>query len=193
MKNKQVISSKKMTGEIIGLFFVFLMIFNISFSLLSKVVPISSALIRLFISVIAEVVCVYYAWKCCLHLEFKKKTIARDAVNSLLKNLMTSVIILCILITAFEIEQIKTQIQKINSEMTSTEIVSLDKLVELFGDSGEKTEYNLQKELVLKESKNNLYVYYIFGLTCLWITHIYVFNLQKKAITDYVINSEIDN
>lgn len=180
MQNKYTVSTKRMTCEIVGLFLVFFVIFSLSFSFLSNLVSRSSMIFYYIISAFKVLICAFMTWKCGIYFAFRQKTILKEDLESLLKNLMIFVIILCLLITINNIMSFNKEKEKLNSTINT-----YNDLVENLFDSGEKEEY----DTLIHNEFREIYVRFFSNEIILRIVHICVYNIQKKYIIDCVKNN----
>lgn len=180
MQNKRIVSTKRMTCEIIGLFLVFFIIFSLFFSFLSDLISGSSTIFYYIIGVFKVLICAFVTWKCVIYFAFRQKTIFKEDLESLLKNLMVFVIILCLLITVNSIMSLNKEKEELNSTINT-----YNDLVENLFDSEEKEEY----AALIHNEFREIYVRFFLNGIILWIVHICVYNIQKKYIIDCVKNS----
>ena len=119
-------------------------------------------------------------WKCGIYFALRQKTIFKEDLESLLKNLMIFVIILCLLITINNIMSLNKEKEKLNSTINT-----YNDLVENLFDSGEKEEY----DTLIHNEFREIYVRFFLNDIILRIVHICVYNIQKKYIIDCVKNN----
>lgn len=183
MENKEVASVRTVTGELIGGFFLYGILFGVLYSIIfyfvSKVIPEDSYMLSAIISVILNGFLSFITWRCSIFTTFRKRTINQFDINTVMRNLIVFIIIIYIINTAFNFKNINDKLnQLINSNSSFAE-----KYMDYFYDDDEIKKYQEEKEKTIKEVKNKLYPSFILLNSGLLAVNIVIVLMQKKYIS----------
>ena len=186
MENKDVVSTKKMTQELIVGWFLWGIplgiLYSVVYSLLAN--SMESMTMSAVIAIILQGITVFFIWRLSISSSFKKKTIASEDVPKVMKNLIIFTIIICFINGIFNF----SKVNKIIDEMIDTnyQLKYYESMMSYLYDDEQMEEYNAQKEEIIKEAKNQCYIYLAILEIGLTIVYLAVLPLEKKAILKYV-------
>lgn len=189
MDNRQVISSKSFSGELIGRFILFTILFSIIWSLLSSIIlnriPEDSVVLKAIVAIIFQGIFLFLSWRFSISSAFKKKTINKHDVNTVFKYILIfTIIIYCISLIANFINVRKTAEEAVNSD---TYIVLIDTYIKYHPDDEKVAEYKQQKEELINKVSNLTYTYLLISEIGLLIVYLISTILQKKSIAKFSV------
>lgn len=189
MENKEIATVGKITGELIGGFFLYGILFgilyNIIFSFIRLSLPSISKLLIAVIAVILQGLVVFCIWRCSISTTFKKRAIDRNDVSAVIRNLLIFTVIICIFNGFFSFfDAHKTFDKAINS---STDLRMYDQFANSVYNTKQKAQYQEEKEKALNKAKSELTAYIIVLEVGLLIVYLGVVPLQKKSILKHAV------
>ena len=180
MKNKELVSSGKMTSYLIGDWLILGIVFSIVYNFIYELITNSmeSLILETLVAIILQGITVFLLWKSCLNFFFKKRTISNDDVPVVMKNLIIFTVIICLLSAALNLFTLNSTIDKeIQSELRYSE-----SMMPYFYSNEAMKEYQEQKEQVIKEVKTKSYTYSIISQIGITTVYLAVLMLVKKDI-----------
>lgn len=172
MENKDLISSKKMSQKLIGMWILWGLLFGFIYSFVFSLLTvfINSVIIEAIISIILQGLMAFILWKLSTTSAFKNNTVSIDDVPTIIRNLVIFTIIICILNGVYNISQVNSSIDEIINNDYQLKIS--ESYMKILYNTEELTEYNIQKEKSIKEAKKQAYTYLIIlniGLTVVYL------------------------
>ena len=189
LENKQIATVRTITGELIGVFFLFGIVFTIIYSLLYSVISNSiseeSLILTAIIAIILQGIAVFCVWRCSITITFKKRLIETNNVKIVMRNLLIFTAIICLISLITNFSKVN---ETINETINSNHSLAIsENYMKYLYDDEEIAQYEAEKERVINEAETRLYIY----LTVLEIGLIVVYFgavlLQKKAILKYAV------
>lgn len=189
MEDKQVSTVSKITGSLIGEFFLYGILFGILYSFIysaiTNILSEGSLILTAIISIILQGITVFCIWRCSIASTFKKRLISTNDVKTVMRNLMIFTIILCIITAIINFVQVDKELEKaINSNIGLT--MSETYMSYLYTDQ-EIAQYEAEKEKAISEAKTKSYTYLAVLEVGLLAVYIGAIPLQKKAILKYAV------
>lgn len=187
MENKDVSTVRTITGELIGGFLLYGIVFSILYSIvyaaISNSISSDSLILTAIIAIILQGIVVFCVWRCSIATIFRKRSIARNDVKKVMKNLLIFTVIICFITALMNFSEVNEKIDKtIKSDLMLSETFMRYKY-----NSNEITKYQAEKEKAISEVKTKLYTY--LGVLEIGLLAVYlgVVPLQKKAILKHAI------
>ena len=189
MENKQVATVRTITGELIGGFIlygiVFSILYNIVYSVISNRISSDSLILTAIIAIILQGITVFCVWRCSIATTFRKRLIDTNDVQNVIKNLMIFTVILCLISAIMNFSEVKEKVEKtINSNAS---VILSESYMKYLYDDEEIAQYQAEKEKVVNETKTKLYTYLAVLEIGLLAVYLGVVPLQKKAILKYAV------
>lgn len=187
MENKQVATVRTITGELIGGFIlygiVFSILYNFIYSAITNRISEDSLILTAIIAIILQGITVFCVWRCSIATTFRKRLIETVDVKTVMKNLVIFTVIICFLNALMNFAQLNETIEnEINSSLTVSE-----RYMQYLYDDDEIAQYEAEKEKIISETKSKLYTYLAVLEIGLLVVYLGVVPLQKKAILKYAI------
>lgn len=185
MENKQVATVRTITGELIGGFILYGIVFGILYSFIFSAItiriPKNSLILPAIIAIILQGITVFCVWRCSIATTFRKRLIKTDDVKTVMKNLIIFTVIICFLTALINFVQINKTIEdEINSSLMVPEMY-----IGYLYDDDKIAQYEAEKEKKISEIKSKLYTYLAVFNIGLLAVYIGVVPLQKKSILKY--------
>lgn len=189
MENKEIATVRKITGELIGGFFLYGILFgilyNIVYSFIVLALPSASKLLIAFIAIILQGLAVFCIWRCSISTTFKKRAIDRNDVSTVIRNLLIFTVIVCIISGFFNFYDANKKFDETIS--SSAELQIHDHFANSLYSKNQKAQYEAEKEKALNEAKAELTTYLIVLEIGLLIVYLGVVPLQKKSILKHAV------
>lgn len=190
MNEKEITTTGKMTGDLIGGFFLYGIIggiiYSIVYALIVKSLFSGSPILTAITAVILQGITVYFVWKGSTASAFKKKTIYNNDVPTVMRNLIIFTIIICVISAAYNFIQVNS---KIENELNSDPVLKLhESYMSLLYTAEEKAEYDIKKEEAISKAKTQLYIYLAVLEIGLLVVYLGVLPIEKKNILKYTVD-----
>ena len=187
MENKEVATVRTITGELIGGFLLYGIVFGILYSIvyatISNRIPSDSLILTAIISIILQAITVFCVWRCSIATTFRKRAIDNNDVKKVMKNLIIFTVIICFISTLMNFSEVNKKLDKtIQSNLMLSEA-----FMKYQYNSDEFEKYQVEKENVISEAKTKLYTYLGVLEIGLLAVHLGVVLLQKKAILRHAV------
>ncbi len=185
---RKVVTTGKITGELIGGFILYGFLFGLLYSLIFAILSeySKSILLNSVLSIILQGITAYIVWKFSTKSAFKKMTIHTNEVSKVMKNLIIFTVVLCILTAIYNYKKVKTEFDKeINS---SIGLAMSDRYASYLYDDEEMVEYKNKKEKAISDAKVKLYGSLALLEIGLLAVYLGVLPLEKKNILKYTID-----
>ena len=189
MENKQVATVRTITGELIGGFIlygiVFSMLYSFIYSAITNRISEDSFILSAIIAIILQGITVFCVWRCSIATTFRKRLVETNDVKSVMKNLIIFTVIICFLTALMNFARVNKTIEyAINSDAN----LSLSETyMQYLYDDEEFAKYEAEKEKIISDTKTKLYTYLVVLEIGLLIVYLGVVPLQKKAILKYTV------
>lgn len=187
MEDKEVATVRTITGELIGGFLLYGIVFSILYSIvyaaISNRISSDSLILTAIIAIILQAITVFCIWRCSIATTFRKKAIDRNDVKTVMKNLIIFTVIICLITALINFLKVNEKIEKsIQSNLMLSEIFMKYKY-----NADEKAKYQAEKDKVISEAKTKIYTY--LGILEIGLLAVYlgVVPLQKKAILKHAV------
>ncbi len=190
MENKVLVSVKNITKEIIGNFLLWEIILQfvdiVVFTLITK--NINSNFLIVCIEIFLQVLIAIFVWKITLAKSFKKKVILFKDVPQLMKNLFILVIIMCFIMVIYNISNVNSTIN--NFLQDTVNLKFLDAWINSINDQNISSEYQKQKQEVVKNLKNEAYKLLIIFDTSFVLVNLIILPFERKQLFNYAAIEE---
>lgn len=188
MENKELSTVRKITGELIGGFILYEIIFSIIYKIIINVViksiPNSYTLLAI-ITIILQGFMAFFTWRCSISSTFKKRSISHDDIPTVIRNMFIFAIIVCIISAVYNFSNVNKQIDNtINSDIRLKTTESMMKYV---ATQEQINQYEAEKEKIINETKKDLYTYLAIIEIGSIIVYLGVIPLQKSKISEYSV------
>lgn len=157
MEKKEIASTGKITAELIGGLYLYGIIIAFLYELavyfVSQAIPSDSFLQAIFI-VIAQGICVFFAWRGSIKSTFKKRTIEISKLPQIMRNLIICTVIMWLLGTAVNFSGIDRKIrEKINSD---SQTQYQEYLMQYLYSEEKLNNYYQEKEKAISKEKSKI-------------------------------------
>ena len=189
LENKQVATVRTITGELIGGFILYGIVFGILYSFISSTIinkiSENSLILAAIIVIILQGIIVFCIWRCSIASTFRKKLIEKNDIKIVIKNLMIFTVIICILTALMNYAQVSEIVEDtINSD---TGLMMSETYMQYLYDDDEIAQYEAEKQKIISETKTKLYTYLAVLEIGLLAVYLGVVPLQKSAILKYAV------
>ena len=193
MGEKELSTTRKITGELIGGFLLYGIPFGLLYSFIYSIIAgkSESLIFRAIVAIILQGIIAYNVWKCSTKSTFKKRTMYTYEVPTVMKNLTIFTIIICLITAIYNFGQVNSTFDKMveyNSELRVSELY-----MSYLYDDDEMAEYKAQKEKIIAEAKSKLYGYLAVLEIGLLAVYLGILPLEKKNILEYTIDNNNSN
>ena len=180
-EERKVVTVGKMSTELIFGFFVYGIVYGIIYYLIVNflvyVVQIESFILTITIEAILQGIFVFLTWRWNISSTFKKRTITKDKVPAIMRDLYIFTIIICVFSGILYFRKIDTDIDyMVNSELKFEEIYR------------NNPDYEEQKKSITKKLKNESYKQFAIVEIEEAIVYLVMVSLQKKKILENSID-----
>lgn len=189
MENKEIATVKKITGELIGGFFLygilFAILYSFLFAMILTVISTESLIITAIIAILLQGLSVYFVWKFSISATFKKRAIDKNDVPVVIRNLMIFTVIICFISAIINFIDVNKNIDKTVNSSSSLQLS--ESLMKYKYTDEEISQYTAKKEKIINEAKSRLYTYLIVLEIGLFVVYLGVVPLQKKTISKHAV------
>lgn len=189
MENKQVATVRTITGELIGGFIlygiVFTILYNFIYSSITNHISEDSFILTAFIAIILQGIAVFCIWRCSIATTFRKRLIETDDVKTVMKNLIIFTVIICFSTSLINFVHVKESVEDAVNSDTSLKLS--ESYMQYLYDDDEIAQYEAEKEKIISETKSKLYTYLTVLEIGLLVVYLGALPLQKKAILKYAV------
>ena len=189
MENKEIATIRTITGELIGGFILygipFAILYSIIFGLISKVIPSESLIITAIVAIILQGLSAFFIWKCSIAATFRKRSIDRNDVPTVIRNLLIFTVILCFISALMNFSDVNQRIDKTINSNASLQLS--ESFMKYMYDDQQIAQYQAEKEEAISEAKTKLYTYLAVLEIGLLVVYLGVVPLQKKSILKYAV------
>lgn len=188
MENKELSTVRKITGELIGGFIlygiVFSIIYRIIITIVIKNIPDSYILLAIT-SIVLQGFCAFFIWRFSISSTFKKRSISPDDIPTVIRNMFIFSIIICIISAIYNFSNVNKQIDDtINSNIS---LRTAERMMQYVSTQEEIDQYEAEKEKIINEAKHELYTYLAILEIGSLIVYLGVIPLQKSKISEYSV------
>lgn len=189
MGEQKVETAKSLTGELLGGFILFDIIFGLVLTIIKtlivKSIDTESMIVLGLITIIFQAILLFIIWEAALAFTFRKKSIAYGEVPFLARNMMIIAVVFSFFGAINSFININEQVEKIVNENPQVRLSEIY-MNKLYSDE-QIEEYKVQKQQKIQEVKHKLYLYF-FGLhVILLFVYMGITALQKKQIWKYAV------
>ena len=183
MENKEVISAGKMSGQLMGNWLLWGMLFGFIYSLVYYFIAnfVESLVLNAIIAIVLQGITAFITWKESTFSSFRKKTISSNDVSSVMKRLVVFTIVICLLTGIYNMYNVNKAIDKAINKANYQLVISESIASYLYSDK-EMEEYNKQKEQGIAKARNQIYIYLIILEIGITAAYFIVLPLEKKEI-----------
>lgn len=189
MEDKQVATVRKITGELIGGFLlygiVFSFLYNLIYSMITNKIEDDALILIAVIAIILQGITAFCIWRCSIATTFRKRLIERNDVKKVMRNLMIFTVIVCIISAIMNFVEVNNAVDEAID--SNANIIMAESYMQYIYDDDEIAQYEAEKEEVINETKTKLYTYLAVLEVGLLIVYLGVIPLQKKAILKYAV------
>lgn len=188
MENRELVNSGKMTARLIGFWFLWGLLFGfiylIVFSIIRYYVT-QSLVILAIIAIVLQGLMTIFLWKLSTSSAFSSKTISRNDISTVMRNLVIFTITIYIINGANNFFEINSKIDK---EIASNPKLKMNEiLISRIYNKEELNEYNKQKEAVISQAKSQVFTYLIILEVGLIVVNLAILPIERKEIAKYVV------
>ena len=186
MENKEMASAGKISQRLMGYWLLwgllFGLIYSFSFALISNLVE--SIVVKVIIAVIAQGGLDIIVWKLSTSSAFKKRTMSKTDVPTVMRNLIIFTIIVCIFTGIYNFFSANTAMDEaINSNY---KLKLYENMMSRVYSDEQMAEYNKEKAKLIADAKKQANTYVIMLEIGLAAVYLGVLVLEKKEILKYV-------
>lgn len=189
LENKQVATVRTITGELIGGFILYGIVFSILYSFIypaiTNRISEDSLILTAIIAIILQGITVFCVWRCSIATTFRKRLIETNDVKTVMKNLMIFTVVICFLTALMNFAQVNETVEDTINSDASLRIS--ETYMQYLYDDEEIAQYEAEKEKIISETKTKLYTYLAVLEIGLLAVYLGVVPLQKKAILKYAV------
>lgn len=188
-KEKEIVTSGKVTGELIGNYIAFTIIAGIITKFIWAAIEGSgeglSFQMTLVVTLLLEIITVFLVWFISMSSTFKKKTIYRNEIGKVVKNLIIFTVIILVIGIGIDVSKLNSEFNKAIDE--NSELNMLDKYVSLTLSEEEQLQYQIEKDKAIKETKQEMYTYFIAAEVGVVIIDLGMLFFVKKKLEKYAV------
>ena len=189
MENKQVATIRTITGELIGGFIlygiVFSILYNFIYSAITNRISEDSLILTAIIAIILQGITAFFVWRCSIATTFRKRSIETNDVNKVMKNLIIFTIIICFITALANFAKVNDMVEEaVNSDVG---VIMSEAYMQYLYDDEQIAQYEEEKEKAISETKTKLYTYLAVLEIGLLAVYLGVVPLQKKAILKHAV------
>ena len=189
LEDKQIATVRTITGELIGGFLlygiVFSILYNFIYSAITNKIAEDALILIAVIAIILQGITVFCIWRCSIATTFRKRLIGRADVKKVMRNLMIFTVIVCIVSAIMNFVEVNKSVDEAID--SNANITMAESYMRYIYDDDEIAQYEAQKEQVINETKTKLYMYLAVLEIGLLVVYLGVIPLQKKAILKYAV------
>ena len=189
LEDKQIATVRTITGELIGGFLlygiVFSILYNFIYSAITNKIAEDALILIAVIAIILQGITVFCIWRCSIATTFRKRLIGRADVKKVMRNLMIFTVIVCIVSAIMNFVEVNKSVDEVVD--SNANITMAESYMRYIYDDDEIAQYETQKEQVINETKTKLYMYLAVLEIGLLVVYLGVIPLQKKAILKYAV------
>ena len=189
LEDKQIATVRTITGELIGGFLlygiVFSILYNFIYSAITNKIAEDALILIAVIAIILQGITVFCIWRCSIATTFRKRLIGRADVKKVMRNLMIFTVIVCIVSAIMNFVEVNKSVDEAID--SNANITMAESYMRYIYDDDEIAQYETQKEQVINETKTKLYMYLAVLEIGLLVVYLGVIPLQKKAILKYAV------
>ena len=189
LENKEIATIRTITGELIGGFLlygiVFSILYNFIYSAITNKIAEDALILIAVIAIILQGITVFCIWRCSIATTFRKRLIGRADVKKVMRNLMIFTVIVCIVSAIMNFVEVNKSVDEAID--SNANITMAESYMRYIYDDDEIAQYEAQKEQVINETKTKLYMYLAVLEIGLLVVYLGVIPLQKKAILKYAV------
>ena len=181
MEKREVLNnSTKMTLSIIGSAILWGIVFSIVDAIFKDFLVnfVNSYVLVAIITIVFAGLMYFCIWKLSIKDAFKKKTIPKDLIPKVMKNLIIYAIFCCIINCVTNFHTLQSSLEKLEKEIDRN-LIGYELL---FGDN---EDYQATKQKLLEEEKNKLVIFFIAMQVGTAVTYIGTLILNKKDMYKY--------
>lgn len=185
MENKELATTKKITQGLVGNWLLWGMAFGIVYGIVNNLIThfIKSMIIQIIIAIAMQGIIAFLIWKVSTKVVFRNKTISKEEVPAIMKNLTIFMVVICIINGIYKFYLIR---EEANYEYSKSIMSSFSSYLYNYTDEeNSKYDYNKQREeAMVKAKKQKYYLTAVeIGAT---VAYLAVLPLEKKEILKYV-------
>lgn len=189
MENKETATVRTITGELIGGFILYGIVFSILYSFIyasiSKMVSSDSLILIAVIAIILQGIAAFCVWRCSIATTFRKRSIDRNDVPTVMKNLLIFTVIFCFISALMNFSEVNETLDKTINSNASLQLS--ENFMKYMYDDDEMAQYQAEKEKVISETKTKLYTYLAVLEIGLLVVYLGVVPLQKNSILKHAV------
>lgn len=186
MENKEFATAKKITQELIGGWFLWGIVFGIIYSVVSNLIIafVKSQILQAIVVIVLQGIFVITVWKLSTSMTFKKRTMSRDGVSVVMRNLIIFTVIICVVNGIYNFVKVNNTIQEVLN--SNVQLNWTEKRMNYLYSEEEMADYYKQKEEIIQKTKKQSYINLTLlelGLTAVYLA---VLPLEKRELLKYV-------
>lgn len=188
MEKREIATTGKITAELIGGLYLYgiiiFFLYEIAIYLVSKVISENSLFQAVFI-VIAQGICVFFAWRGSIKSTFKKRTIEISKLSTIMRNLVICTVIMWLLGATINFIEIDKKIEEnMKSDM---KMQYKEYLMQYLYSEKELNNYYQEKEKEISKEKNKEQRHLVVLELALLMAYFIALFAQKETIASYCI------
>ena len=186
MENKEIVSSRKMSQLLTGYWLSWGILGGIIYSFLYSLITesIESIALKAIIAIVGQGIVVFFLWKLSTSSAFKNRTISKDDVPTVMRNLIIFTIVICVITSIYNISLVNSSIDKaINSNY---QLQNQERLMSRLYSNEKLNEYNKEKEKIISDTKSKAYMYVTILEVGVTVVYLAVLPLEKKEILKHI-------
>lgn len=169
---------RKITGELIGGFFlygiVYGIVYSIIFSAITNDMQSEKWLLKAIIAIVLQAVFAFFIWRSSIKSTFKKRVVNKNDVPQVMKNLIIFTIIICVINFFVNYIELKKGIDELDEKLDNYTSF-------LYNDAKEELEEEVEK------MKSQLYSYFVVLELGLCAAYVAVVPMQKNKILEHSV------
>jgi len=187
MGEKQLVTAGAITRELILGYILFGILFGFAYgfvySILSAIFP--GMIMKLILAIVLQGLTAFGIWRCSINTAFKKKTIKRYDVSTVIKNMSIFTIIICLVSAILNFAEIGGSFEEtVNKELDSNVGLRLTERYMEMLDSEAYQEYQKELEKEISKAKTQLYGYTFALEAGLLVTYLVVVHMQRRTLLE---------
>lgn len=187
MEERKLVSAKKITQELIGNWLLWGLILQFCCTIILKVITksIDSNLFKAIITIILQIITVFFIWKISTAKAFKGKIILEEDITNIMKSLRVFIIIICIVIAIYNFSRIDMAIDEVLK--TNYQLQISENIIMQIYDEEQIQKYYEIKEQAVEEARSQMYLYMAVFQSILTVIHLVMLSFEKKELLNYTV------
>ncbi|MFR2534166.1 MAG: hypothetical protein ACLTEH_04770 [Clostridia bacterium] len=193
MEEKEVSSVRKITGELIGGFILFSIVFGLINNFLQRIIATKIGsdnwVLQIIVGLIVAMGCIFFTYKCSTIVTFKKRSILYTDVSAVVKNILIYTVVICSLSIISTCMTTINRVENLEKEMNANSKVRLQEqwMQYVYSDS-QIAQYRNEKQEIIEQTKTKYVVMCVVIEVAKVAIYFGMVPIEKKWIMKHAIS-----